>query len=54
MQQKDFVGKIYNIIKYIMQSAGCHKNFIKNQLNACIKDELFNYAKFLFIKNRGV
>ena len=54
MQQKGFVGKVYNIIKYIMQSTGRHKDFTKNQLNAYIENQLFNYTELLLIKDRGV
>ena len=48
------MGKVYNIIKYIMQLLECYKDFTKNQLNACIEDELFNYIELLLIKDRGV
>ena len=36
------MGKIYNIIKYIMQLIGRWKDFAKNQAKARIKDDLFN------------
>ena len=36
------MGKIYNIIKYIMRLIGCQEDFIKNQAEVCIKDNLFN------------
>ena len=48
------MGKVYNIIKYIMRLAGHHKDFAKNQLNAYIEDKLFNYVELLLIKDRGV
>ena len=54
MQQKGFVGKVYNIIKYIMRLPGCRKDFAENQLNACIEDELFDYTELLLIKDGGV
>ena len=37
-----------------MRSLGRYKIFIKNQLNACIEDELFDYIELLLIKDRGV
>ena len=30
MQEKGFMGKIYNIIKYIMQSTGRREDFAEN------------------------
>jgi len=30
MREKGFVGKIYNIIKYIMRLTGRHKDFAEN------------------------
>ena len=48
------MGKVYNIIKYIMRLAGRRKDFVKNQLNAYIEDKLFNYAELLLVKDRGV
>jgi len=54
MRQKGFVGKVYNIVKYIMRSIGRRKDFAKNQLNAYIEDKLFNYAELLLIKDGGV
>ena len=42
MRQRGFVGKLYNIIKYIMQSIRRRKDFAKNQTKACIEDDLFN------------
>jgi len=30
MREKGFIGKIYNIIKYIMRLIGRRKDFIKN------------------------
>ena len=54
MQQKGFMGKVYNIIKYIMSLIGRCKDFTKNQLNAYIEDKLFNHAELLFIKDGGV
>ena len=37
-----------------MQLIGRRKDFVKNQLDACIKDELFNYIELLLIKDGGV
>jgi len=54
MRQKGFMGKVHNIVKYIMQSAGRRKDFAKNQLNTCIEDKLFNHAELLLIKDGGV
>ena len=48
------MGKIHNIIKYIIWLAGCCKDFAKNQLNAYIEDELFDYIELLLIKDGGV
>ena len=42
MREKGFIGKIYNIIKYIMQLIGYQEDFAKNQAEAYIKDNLFN------------
>ena len=42
IQQRDFIGKLYNIIKYIIRSTRRYKDFAKNQTKACIKDNLFN------------
>ena len=36
------MGKVYNIIKYIIQSTRRYKDFAKNQTKAYIKDDLFN------------
>ena len=52
--QRGFIGKLYNIIKYIMRLTRHCKDFAENQLKAYIEDELFNYVKLLFIKDRGV
>ena len=54
MRQKGFIGKVYNIVKYIMRLIGRCKDFTKNQLKACIEDELFNYIELLLIKDGGV
>ena len=54
MRQKGFIGKVHNIVKYIMRLTGRREDFAKNQLKACIEDELFNYAELLLIKDRGV
>ena len=54
MRQRGFVGKLYNIIKYIMRSTRRYKDFAKNQTKACIKDDLFNQAELLLIKDGGV
>ena len=48
------MGKIYNIIKYIIRLTGRREDFTKNQAKACIKDDLFNQAKLLLIKDGGV
>ena len=42
IRQRGFVGKIYNIIKYIMRLIGRRKDFAENQSKAYIKDDLFN------------
>ena len=54
MRQKGFIGKVYNIVKYIMQLIGYYKDFVENQLNTYIKDKLFNYIELLLIKDGGV
>ena len=54
MREKGFIGKIYNIVKYIMRSTGRQEDFAKNQAEAYIKDDLFNYAELLLIKDGGV
>ena len=36
------MGKIYNIVKYIMRLIGRRKDFAKNQAKVYIKDDLFN------------
>ena len=48
------MGKLHNIIKYIMWTPGHCKDFAKYQAEASTKDELFNYAELLLIKDRGV
>ena len=30
MRQRGAVGKVYNIVKYIMRSTACRKDFAKN------------------------
>jgi len=40
--QRGSVGKVYNIIKYIMRLIRRYKDFTKNQAKAYIKDKLFN------------
>jgi len=42
MRQRGSVGKVYNIVKYIMQLIRRHKDFAENQAEACIKDKLFD------------
>ena len=42
IRQRGFVGKLYNIVKYIMQLTGRRKDFAENQTKAHIKDNLFN------------
>ena len=42
MWEKGFIGKIYNIVKYIMRLIGYQEDFAKNQAKAYIKDDLFN------------
>ena len=42
MRQKGSMGKIYNIIKYIMRLIKRREDFTKNQAKAYIKDKLFN------------
>ena len=42
MRQRGFIGKLYNIIKYIIRSIKCREDFTKNQTEARIKDDLFN------------
>ena len=54
MRQKGFVGKVHNIVKYIMRSTGRRKDFAENQLEACTEDELFDHAELLLIKDGGV
>ena len=54
MRQKGFVSKVYNIVKYIMRLIGRREDFAKNQLKACMEDELFNYVELLLIKDGGV
>ena len=48
------MGKLYNIIKYIIQTLGCYKDFAKYQVEASAKDKLFNYIELLLIKDGGV
>jgi len=48
------VGKLHNIIKYIMRLTGRRKDFAENQTKARIKDDLFNQAELLLIKDGGV
>jgi hypothetical protein len=54
IRQRGFVGKLHNIIKYIMRSIRRYKDFAKNQTEAYIKDDIFNQAELLLIKDRGV
>ena len=54
MRQRGFVGKLHNIIKYIMRLTKRYKDFAKNQTEAYIKDDLFNQAELLLIKDGGV
>ena len=54
MRQKGFVGKVHNIVKYIMRSTGRRKDFAENQLKAYMEDELFDHAELLLIKDGGV
>ena len=54
IRQRGSIGKVYNIIKYIIQLIGRYKDFTKNWLKAYIEDELFNYEEFLIIKDRGI
>jgi len=54
MRQRGSVGKVYNIVKYIIRLIRRCKDFAKNQAEACIKDELFNQAELLLIKDGGV
>ena len=54
MRQKGFVGKVYNIVKYIMRLIERCEDFVENQLNACIEDKLFNYIELLLIKDGGI
>jgi hypothetical protein len=42
MRQRGFVGKLYNIVKYIMRLTKRREDFAKNQTEARIKDDLFN------------
>ena len=48
------MGKVYNIVKYIIRSLGRRKDFAENQLNAYIEDKLFDHAELLLIKDGGV
>ncbi len=54
MRQRGSVGKVHNIVKYIMRSTRRREDFTKNQAEACIKDELFDQAELLLIKDGGV
>ncbi len=54
MRQRGSVGKVHNIVKYIMRSTRHREDFTKNQAKAYIKDELFNQAELLLIKDGGV
>ena len=54
MREKGFIGKIYNIVKYIIRLIGRWEDFTKNQAKVYIKDDLFNYVELLLIKDRGV
>ena len=42
MRQRGFIGKFYNIVKYIMRLIRYYKDFAENQTEAYIKDDLFN------------
>src|SRR6266567_52495 len=52
--KKGFMGKLYNIVKYIIRTLGRHKDFAKYQAEASAKDKLFNPTKLLLIKDRGI
>ena len=54
MREKGFLGKIYNIVKYIMRLTGRREDFAENQAEACIEDDLFDQAELLLIKDGGV
>ena len=54
MWQKGFIGKIHNIVKYIIRSTGRREDFAGWQLEACIEDELFDHTELLLIKDGGV
>ena len=54
MRQRGFVGKLHNIVKYIMRSTKRRKDFAENQTEAYIKDDLFNQAELLLVKDGGV
>ena len=42
MRQRGFVGKLHNIVKYIMRSTKRYKDFAENQTEAYIEDDLFD------------
>ena len=52
--QRGFVGKLYNIVKYIMRLTRRHKDFAENQTKACIEDDIFDQVELLLIKDGGV
>ena len=54
MWQRSAVSKVYNIIKYIMWSMACCKDFAENQTQAYAENELFDQAELIFIKDKGV
>ena len=48
------MGKLHNIIKYIIQILSCYKDFAEYQAKANAEDKLFNYVELLLIKDGGV
>ena len=48
------MGKLYDIIKYIIQTLGYYKDFAKYQVKASAKNKLFNYIELLLIKDGGI
>ena len=54
MREKGFIGKLHNIVKYIMRSTGRREDFADNQAEAAAEDELFDQLELMLIKDGGV
>ena len=54
MRQRGAVGKVHNIVKYIMRSTARREDFAENQSQACAEDELFDQAELILVKDGGV